>query len=183
MTKEEFNEVLILTDISDPKRMTKSAYGTMEEMYYWQNFTIYFNGKNKTIIEGKIPLEIAQKISENYDMAKYGIYYDPMCHVKELKDNIRDDKFFQNISSYIKKHPDENSHILVKKAKDEQRNVLKRNTEKYICNYYIVTKEGLFIFINEVKKYLALQNGDSLIDLKYFDEEINSYIKTNQRYR
>ena len=34
MTKEEFNEVLILTDISDPKRMTKSAYGTMEEMYY-----------------------------------------------------------------------------------------------------------------------------------------------------
>lgn len=182
MTKEEFEEVLILTDISNPTSEKKTAYGTTEQMYTFENFTLYFNGKNRVIIEGKIPLEVAKIIDSNYDMAYYGIYYEVNSYSADnIEKHIVDDKFFERLSSYVKRHPDENMHSLINKSKDEQRSVLKRNTEKYIKNYYILTKEGLFIFINEMKKYFVKKNNGSIDDIKYFDNEIKLYIDGYQR--
>lgn len=103
-------------------------------LHHWHNFNIYFGGTFYAVVEGNIPLEVANAIYEKYPGNPYGIRVNGGCN-------------------------DWNPNRI------------------YPTYYHIDSKEGLAIFITEMKDYFA--RNDESIETQKFDElmvTINSAI-------
>lgn len=119
MNRLEYNEVLKTTEIP---------------LHLWHNLNIHFGGTFYAIVEGDIPLEVANAIYEKYPDNPYGIRVNGGCN------DCNPNKVYPKL-------------------------------------YHIDSKEGLVIFITEMKNYFARKNG--LPEIQNFDElmaTINSAI-------
>ncbi len=73
MNRLEFNKVLKVVGINNPLTTTEGRYGTREVVHYWNNLTICFGGSYYSIVNGKMPLEVANIVDKKYPWESYGI--------------------------------------------------------------------------------------------------------------
>ena len=71
MNRLEFNEVLKTLGINNPLISTTGRYGESEQVHFWQNIAIYFEGSYYTVVRGKVPLEVANIIYQKYPNNPY----------------------------------------------------------------------------------------------------------------
>ena len=134
MNRLEFNEVMKAADINNPLSTTKGRNGTSEEVHYWNNLSIWFGGSYYAIVNGRIPLEVANIIYEKYPENQYNIRVDGGCAYWNPIDWATDDK--------------------------------------YLKTYHIDSKEGLLIFLTEMKDYFLRKNNLPETEVKKYDELI-----------
>lgn len=188
MNRLEFNEVMRTVGINNPLVATIGVNGSSEQVHVWQNFAIYFGGSYYTIIKGKVPLEFANIIYEKYSNSPYEIRVNGECSDMNPNDYAVDDKYKNNIQEYIEQHMDGNEYLV--RCREERKKLLCRaNENKYIDTYHIDTKEGLAIFLLEMKDYFARKQGLMETEVHKFDElmeiinseilrKVNPYIST-----
>ena len=134
MNRLEFNEVMQAVGINNPLSTTIGGSGEIEQVHYWNNLAIYFGGSYYTVVNGQIPLEVANIIYEKYPNNPYGIRVDGGC----------------------------NDWIPSRHANDKN----------YLYSYHIDTKEGLLIFLLEMKDYDLRKNNLPETEVKKYDELI-----------
>ena len=158
MNKLEFNEVLKVAGVDTPLTYIKGRRGETEIVYSYLDTSIFFNGTYYAVVEGKIPLEVANIIYYKYPNNPYEIRICGGSSDSKPIDYATDDKFeiernrllFENIS-YSE---------LEKRIKKASSNLKRRdNQNKYINTYHIDTKEGLLILLLELKDYYLRKNN------------------------
>ena len=177
MTKLEFEEVLKATDIYNPVATTEGRYNSEEDIHCWNNMALYFSGSNYTIINGKIPLEVANMIYEKYPDNQFGITIDGGNIDCNPADFATDDKLEKELLDYEEQRFD--YHIISDQEYEEKCEKAEKDFAnrkgvdgKYLKSYQIDTKEGLLIFITEMKDYLLRKNGLSETEVEQFDDLI-----------
>ena len=65
MNHIEYKEVLKTVGINNPLSRTIGGDGSMVDVHYWNELAIWFEGKY-AIINGKIPIDVANTIYEKY---------------------------------------------------------------------------------------------------------------------
>ena len=197
MNRLEFKNVIDVLGINNKTSYIISQYGTVEDVYDWNGLEIYFYGHYYSIIKGKIPFEVAQKIYDKYPNNPPSIriingnnYYTPIDWVK----NDDYDKFIPIIFKTLKKEKQnyENISQVYKNIKQEVITTYPNNF--YIDTYHIDTKEGLLILLTELQDYFIsknLENPNScslinrqkelLVEVnKKLIKQSNPYLDTNQ---
>ena len=197
MNRLEFKNVIDVLGINNKTSYIISKYGTVEDIYDWNGLEIYFYGHYYSIIKGKIPFEVAQKIYDKYPNNPPSIriingnnYYTPIDWVK----NDDYDKFIPIIFKTLKKEKQnyENISQVYKNIKQEVITTYPNNF--YIDTYHIDTKEGLLILLTELQDYFIsknLENPNScslinrqkelLVEVnKKLIKQSNPYLDTNQ---
>ena len=134
MNRLEFNEVMKAVGINNPLSTAEGRYGTREEVHYWNNLAICFGGSYYTIVNGRIPLEVANIIYQKYPGNPYNIRVDGGCNDWNPIDWATD--------------------------------------EKYLKTYHIDSKEGLLIFLTEMKDYFLRKNNLPETEVEKYDELI-----------
>ena len=169
MYQFECKEVLRVLGINNPLTTTRISTDYDVPVHYWENLAIYYGGNGYAIIRGKIPFEVVNTIYQKYPNNPYNIRIDGGCIDYKPREFVVDDRY--------KKECEEISHskleLREEKAKyfKARKNMLRRNNEnKYIEVYHIDTKEGLVIFILEMKDYLARKQGLKETEVQRFDE-------------
>ena len=171
MNRLEFNEIMKAVGINNPLSTTTGRYGSCEDVHYWNNLAINFGGSYYTIVTGKIPLEVANIIYEKYPNNPFQIRVDGGCDDWVPFDHATDEKYEKDIQEYIDEHLDLDEYLA--KCKNARRNLRRRNNDnKYITTYHIDTKEGLLIFLNEMKDYHLRKNNMPETEVIKYDEII-----------
>lgn len=155
MYELEFNEVLKEFCINN--YVMEKRNNTIRSVYFWNNIEIYFGGSYYAVINGKIPLKVANTIYKKYPNNPYGIRIDGGCIDYIPIEHAVDDKFKKEVG----------------KGNFEKRRkeLLKRkNKKKYIEVYHIDSKEGLIILLSELKDYYARKQGLPEIEVKRYNE-------------
>lgn len=169
MNRLEFNEVLKAVGINNPLVNTTGRYGTSEEVHFWQNIAIYFGGSYYTVIRGKVPLEVANIIYKKYPNNPYQIRIDGGCIDYVPIEHATDDQYEKEIQEHIEENLSSDEYTA--RCKKSHKNMLRRKDEKkYIQTYHIDTKEGLIIFLTEMKDYYARKKGLRETEVKRYDE-------------
>ena len=167
MNRLEFNEVMKAVGINNSLSTTEGRYGTREEVHYWNNLAIWFGGSYYTIVKGRIPLEVANIIYQKYPGNPYGIRVDGGCDDWIPIEHATDEKYEQDILNI---DLDEDYHSQWKNAR---RNFMRRNNgNKYLTTYHIDSKEGLLIFLTEIKDYYLRKNNLPETEVEKYDELI-----------
>ena len=122
----------------------ENRLGNKIDVYQIGPLTLHFSGSYYTVVEGKVPFSVAERIFDNYDNFKYRIRvgggaedWTPSAYVVDDKylEDIRKGSFTGNMEEY---------HEL-------RRELRKRDDAgKYIDTYHVDTLEGLIILIIEV---------------------------------
>ena len=171
MNRLEFDEVIKVVGINNPLSTTEGRYGTREEVHYWNNLAICFSGSNYTIINGKIPLEVANIIYQKYPNNPHNIRVDGGCNDWIPIEHATDEKYEQDIQKYIHQHLSLDEYLA--KCKNARRNLIRRSNEnKYLTTYHIDSKEGLLIFLTEMKDYYLRKNNLPETEVEKYDELI-----------
>lgn len=171
MNRLEFNEVMKAVGINNPLSVAEGRYGTKEEVHYWNNLAIYFGGSYYTIVNGRIPLEVANIIYQKYPNNPHNIRVDGGCNDWIPIEHATDEKYEQDIQNYINQHLSLNEYLA--KCKNARRNFIKRNNDnKYLTTYHIDSKEGLLIFLTEMKDYYLRKNNLPETEVEKYDELI-----------
>ena len=172
MNKLEFNEVMKAVGINNPLSTTEGRYGTREEVHYWNNLAIYFGGSYYTIVNGRIPLEVANIIYQKYPGNPYDIRVDGGCKDWNPINWATDEKYEKDIQKYIDQHLDVDEYL--SKCEDAKRNFKRRKNidDKYLKTYHIDSKEGLLIFLIEMKDYFLRKNNLPETEVEKYDELI-----------
>lgn len=135
-------------------------YGLLDKKdAYWQNLEISEGDSYYAIVKGRIPLEVAQIICEKYPDNEYGIRIHGNRDREDPKEWAIDEEYEIERDSYP--HEGYISHFDIEKRHNSlQSNLKKRSdTNKYITLYHIDTKEGLLIFLSEMKDYFLRKNN------------------------
>jgi len=140
MERKEFENVMEEYKFT-PVGMVEYNYET-RNAYYGENLLYYYGGTGYTVINGRVPLEVANNIYKKYPNNEYGIRVDGAAPDAVPSDFAEDDTLKKEVNEYG-----------IQEAFKNFRN--REDSEKYITVYHIDTKEGLKIFIDEMKKYLA----------------------------
>ena len=177
MTKLEFEEVLKATDIYNPVEATEEQHGSAEDIHWWNNMAIFFSHSDYTIVKGKIPLEVANTIYEKYPDNQFGITTDGGNIDWDPADFATDDKLEKELLDYEEQCFD--YHIISDQEYEEKCQKAEKDFAnrkgvdgKYLKSYQIDTKEGLLIFITEMKDYLLRKNGLPETEVEQFDDLI-----------
>ena len=172
MNRLEFNEVMKAVGINNPLSTAEGRYGTREEVHYWNNLAICFGGSYYTIVNGRIPLEVANIIYQKYPGNPYNIRVDGGCNDWNPIDWATDEKYEKDIQKYIEEHLGPNEYL--SKCKNAKRNFKRRKNidDKYLKTYHIDSKEGLLIFLIEMKDYFLRKNNLSETEVQKYDELI-----------
>ncbi len=159
MNRLEFKEVLNSLDIYNPLTTTEGRYNKLEDVHYWNDLAMHFDGRDCAIVKGRIPLEVAMIIYQKYPGNPYGIIVDGGKKNNNPIDYAVDKKYEKEIRDYS----DENNgmQIFLKKCAQAERNLKRRKKidDKYIKTYHIDSKEGLLIFLTEMKDYILRKNN------------------------
>ena len=139
MNRLEFNEIMKATDLYNPVATTGGRYDTEEDVHCWNNLGIWFGGSYYTVVHGKIPIEVADRIYKKYPGNPYEIRVEGGS-----SDNIPSEW-----------------------ARGSKTN---EADERYIGCYHIDTKEGLIIFLTEMKDYYLRKNNLPETEVKRYDE-------------
>lgn len=169
MNRLEFNEVLKVMGINNPLVTTSGRYGTSEDVHFWKDLAIYFGGSYYSVIRGKIPLEVANIISNKYPDNKYDIRVSGGGREWTPEKWAADDIYKEEIRRYLDEYS--YSEEYKKKCEESRLNMLARPSEgKYIETYHIDTREGLIILLSEMKDYYLRNQGLSETEVARYNE-------------
>lgn len=169
MKRLEFNEVLNAVGIYNPLTTMTGGYGNGEEVHIWQNLAIYFGGSYYAVVDGKVPLEVANIIYAKYPNNPYGIRINGGESDWDPREYARDDQYRREIQTYAEQYLDADQFLA--NCRRSRRNLLRRKNEnKYIATYHVDTKEGLLILLLEMKDYFARKQGLPETEVKRFGE-------------
>lgn len=172
MNRLEFNEVLKTLGINNHLVNTIGRYGTSEKVHFWKDIAIHFSGSYYAVINGKIPLEVANIIYEKYPNNPYEIRVSGGCSDYIPIKHAIDDQYKKEIQEHIEAHIDTNEFLA--RCKKSRTNMLRRkNDNKYIETYHIDSKEGLVILLTELNDYYARKQGLRETEVQRFDEVIS----------
>lgn len=173
MNRLEFNEVLKAVGINNHLVNTTGRYGTSEKVHFWQDMAIHFSGSYYTVINGKIPLEVANIIYEKYPNNPYEIRVNGGASNYIPIEHAIDDQYKKEIQEHVEQHISTDEFLA--RCKKSRRNMLRRkNDNKYIETYHIDSKEGLIIFLIEMKDYYARKQGLSENEVQRYDEILST---------
>lgn len=173
MNRLEFNEVLKAVGINNHLVNTTGRYGTSEKVHFWQDMAIHFSGSYYTVINGKIPLEVANIIYEKYPNNPYEIRVDGGASNYIPIEHAIDDQYKKEIQEHLDAHLSTNEYL--NRCKKSRRNMLRRkNDNKYIETYHIDSKEGLIIFLTEMKDYYFRKQGLNENEIQKYDEILST---------
>ncbi len=176
MNRLEFNEVMKAVGINNPLSTAEGRYGTREEVHYWNNLAICFGGSYYTIVNGRIPLEVANIIYQKYPGNPYDIRVDGGCKDWNPIDWATDEKFEKDIQRYNQRYIEDDLDVdeYSSKYENAKRNFKRRKNidDKYLKAYHIDSKEGLLIFLTEMKDYFLRKNNLPETEVKKYDELI-----------
>ena len=138
----------------------------------------YFNGfkmdmskldNYSAIIVGKIPLEVAQTIHDKYPNNEYRIIVEGTFVETSPKKLAVDDEYVKKMKKDPKKYI---SCLDLQEREEREKSRLEKRSDKnkYIRRYEIETKEGLIIFLTEMKDYLLRKNNLPETEVKRYDE-------------
>ena len=165
MNRFEFKEVMKAVCINSPVSINENGYGATEEVHYWNNLAICFGIRDYARVNGRIPLEVANIIYQKYPGNPYGIRVDGGCDNWIPIEHATDEKYEQDILNI---NLDEDYHAQWKNAR---RNFMRRNDDnKYLTTYHIDSKEGLLIFLTEIKNYYLRKNNLPETEVEKYDE-------------
>ena len=172
MNRLEFNEVMKAVGINNPLSTAEGSYGTREEVHYWNNLAICFGGSYYTIVNGRIPLEVANIIYQKYPGNPYDIRVDGGCKDWNPIDWATDEKYEKDIQKYVEEHLGIDEYL--SKCENAKRNFKRRKNidDKYLKTYHIDSKEGLLIFLTEMKDYFLRKNNLPETEVEKYDELI-----------
>ncbi len=172
MNRLEFNEVMKAVDINNPLSTTTGRYGSTEEVHYWGNLAIWFGGSYYTVVNGKIPYEVAKIIYEKYPGNPYEIRVDGGCVDWVPINYAVDEKYEKEIKELVDNYGFSKEYLT--KCAYAYRNLKRRKDDsKYIKTYHIDSKEGLLIFLTEMKDYFARKKGLPETEVSKYDELIS----------
>ena len=173
MNRLEFNEVMKAVGINNPLSVAEGRYGTREEVHYWNNLAICFGGSYYTIVNGRIPLEVANIIYQKYPGNPYDIRVDGGCKDWNPIDWATDEKYEKDIQKYVEEHLGIDEYL--SKCENAKRNFKRRKNidDKYLKTYHIDSKEGLLIFLTEMKDYFLRKNNLPETEVEKYDELIS----------
>ena len=171
MNRLEFYTVIKTFGIKNPISHSRGRYGTSETVYSWNNLKINFGGSYYTVIEGQIPLEVANIIYKKYPNNPYKIRVNGGADDWIPNEQATDDIYEEKIEQYIKQ--DKNMKEYLENCKKALKNLKRRNDKnKYIKTYHIDTKEGLLIFLTEMEDYILRKQGMEETKVKKYDDLI-----------
>ena len=157
MNRLEYNTVLKTFRLEDSDFREQEIDGVIEKVARYKKLSINFDEKGYAVVNGKIPLEVANIIYNKYKDNEYGIRVNGGANDVSPYDWAVDDKYVaktlynenERISEYVKRCATENKKF--------ERRVDKN---KYINTYHIDTKEGLVIFLSELNDYYSRLNNE-----------------------
>ena len=147
--------------------------GKREKAYLWQNLIIHFGGTNYAVVYGKNPLEVAKTIYEKYPENHYGIRVNGGCNDLNPADQAVDHKYQEDAQKLGYEWAEGNIsdaefRLKLKAARNELEG--RPIDNKYIEYYHIDTKEGLLIFLTEMKDYFSRKNNLPETEVEKYDE-------------
>ena len=173
MNRLEFNKTMKTIELPGAIMISREYNGKRERAYLWQNLIIHFGGTYYAVVYGKIPLEVAKTIYEKYPENHYGI------RVDGGRDDLNPADWALDCKYQIAALKLGNEWGEGNLSRDEFRLKLKaaRNEfegrpidNKYIECYHIDTKEGLLIFLTEMKDYFSRKNNLPETEVEKYDE-------------
>lgn len=168
ITRIEFNEIMDVVGVYNPLVRTIGKF-VYEDVYIWHDMAIWFHG-GYAIVHGRIPLEVANTIYQKYPGNPYHIRVDGDLNDRNPNDCAIDDKFEEERRKIVAQQDLSAAEFKTKidKAFDELdgRNV----DDKYITCYHIDTKEGLLIFLTEIKDYYLRKKNLPETEVARYDQ-------------
>ena len=177
MNSLELKVVMNILGISSCGITNKTRTGT-SDLYTWNGLNIRFGGTYYTMVSGKVPLEVAQRIYDKYpnnpfEIRVAGGHLDnkPLdyCSSDEYENFIKTAEA-SNIDSYI------NNLREVKKAIVE-----KKPESLYIESYHIDSKEGVLILLTELHDYYARKANNGQLVESQVDKQFELFSEVNKR--
>jgi len=167
MYKIEFIETLKALDV-DKVLASSGRYGDIENLQFLKGIRLYMGPTYYAVVRGRIPYEVAKKIYEKYPGNPYAIRVAGGVSSTNPLQYAADDRYMkemaENIQTYAgMEYAEKNKEALKKLARRKDEN-------KYIHLYHIDTKEGLVIFLTEMKDYYARKYGLPETEVQRFDE-------------
>lgn len=145
MTIFEFNEIM------DAVKKDENLLDDKGNIFYLKDIRVEFSLTYYAIVRGKIPYEVAKNI--------YGLY--PKNEFKIRVSGGRDDWNFFDFLTDDEYERAKNENLGNSKLLEEARNMMVRRNDKnkYIPLYHIDTKEGLLVFLSELRNYYLGSNN------------------------
>ena len=149
MNKIEFKEVLNVMGIKDKKNLADVS----AEVYEFCGLDICFSGTFYTKVLGKVPLDLANYIFDTYPNRYYHI------------------RVAGGAESFIPNDWAQDAQL--EEDNDLEAFKMRTDTDKYVKTYHIDTKEGLLIFLLEVKDYYLRKSSEEAVEVQKYDELLN----------
>ncbi len=164
MNRLESNTVLEVLGINNRISSIEGKSDVLEDVYLWNDFTIYFYGSDYTIVRGKVPLEVAQRIYEKYPENPYGIRVEGGANSNiplEWATSEEYENFINESLNELKPDFDKLEKVIFARRTE----IFQNNPQSlYIGTYHVDTKEGLLILLTELHDHIASKqlNGEVL---------------------
>ena len=173
MNRFEFNKIMETIGLPDAIMGSREYNGKRERAYLWQDLIIHFGGTDYAVVHGKNLLEFAKTIYEKYPDNHYGIRVNGGSNDLNPADWAVDHKY----QEYAQKLGNERAKGNLSNAEYRLKLKAARNElegrpidNKYIKDYHIDTKEGLLIFLTEMKDYFLRKNNLPETEVEKYDE-------------
>ncbi len=156
MNKFEFENVIDVLGINNKVPNQTDNYTSIRDIYDWNDFEIYFDDNRYSIIKGKIPFEVAQKIYDKYPNNPHSIRIAGGDLDNKPSEWAKNDEYDKFISTIFESFENDNNYSdtleqIIKNMRLET--LTKFQNQFYIDTYYIDTKEGLLILLTELQDY------------------------------
>lgn len=168
MNRFEFKEVMNAFGII---ATMEERYGIIEEIYHWDNLKFSFDTYFYATVYGRIPLEVANIIYEKYPNNPFRIMVGDVGDEYDPSKYATDDRFKKAKQEYGSQDLEFAKYL--SKCRIAERNFRRRiAAKKYIEFYRFYTKEGLIIFLNEMKDYYLRKANKPETEVERNDELI-----------
>ena len=173
MNRFEFKKIMKTIELPGAIKIYIEHNGKKEKAHLWENLIIHFGGTDYAVVHGKIPLKVAKTISEKYPDNHYGIRVDGDRNDLKPADRALDYKY-QTAAEELGDEWGEGNlsrdefHLKLGAARNELEG--RPIDNKYIECYHIDTKEGLLIFLTEMKDYFSRKNNLPETEVEKYDE-------------
>lgn len=176
MFKLEYNTVM--DNIRNDSQLIKDKDGKVID--FLENLDISFSDTYYAIVHGKIPLEVANIIYKKYPGNPYKIRVDGGCEDWVPREHAIDQKYADSINSIIKDCVEGKTEWeeYLPRCNNARKNLKRRKDDnKFLTTYHIDTKEGLIIFLTEMKDYYLRKNNLEEIEVDKYNEIISNVTK------
>ena len=177
MYEFEFEKVMKVMGLK-PIRKSEGVDLKEHDVYECCGLDILYGGNYYASVHGKIPFEVVKTIYNKYPENQHGIRIEGGVEKNKPDDYAQDDALKNEISEiYNQDHLScWDIESLVKQAKEKVKE--RSDKDKYITFYHIDTKEGLLIFITELKDYWLRQAQREETEVKKYNEYLSAVVSS-----